>query len=94
MAALKQTMPADHPTSTHSQPNVTALQPIRWSLAVVSLLSDLLVEHRKAQVATRLYEQLRMRSPSDLAKAGLRREDIANEIYVRLYGGQPNQPHE
>jgi hypothetical protein len=50
-------------------------------------LQALLVEHRKARAASRLYDHLRTRSAEDLARAGIRREDLANEIHVRLYGG-------
>lgn len=51
-------------------------------------LQAVLAEHHKAQVATRLYEQLRSQSPESLARVGLGRDALANEIHARLYGGQ------
>lgn len=65
-------------------------QPIRllgWMQALILLLQTVLIEHRKAQAASRLYDHLRTRSAEDLARAGIRREDLANEIHGRLYGG-------
>lgn len=51
----------------------------------IELVRVFLTEHRRAQAASELYEQLRHYSVEDLAKAGIRREDLATEIRTRLY---------
>jgi hypothetical protein len=62
------------------------LRRIRHALRVAAAgIRDVLVEHRKALAAERLYVQLRSRSPEELAKAGMSHRDLARHVYERLY---------
>jgi hypothetical protein len=53
--------------------------------AATRQLSIWLIEHRKAQVAGHIVATLRHKSDADLARLGIRREQIGDYVKQRLY---------
>jgi hypothetical protein len=55
-------------------------------IAVFSFIATVLVENKKARVASELHRLLSQMSDADLAKIGITRRTIAKHIHDQLYG--------
>ena len=68
----------------------TIAMPVLWAIsanlrAVANVISIWTIERRRGRAAERMHEQLRCMSGADLAKFGIKRDQITQYIKERLY---------